>query len=165
MENSKLKTKEYFNSLTVLYYAMIASQIVFAVVVLFINEGKTSPSDFTELRFPFTVIGFTLALAAFYGNFYIFRKKLAEIQANTQLSEKMLQYRSACIIRWAILEVPSFFALVTYFLTGYIVLMVIVAAIIFYFLLVKPSAERAIAELELTDKEKLVLNNPDAYIS
>jgi hypothetical protein len=105
------------------------------------------------------------AIAGIYGSQYLFKMKLNDIKNKTNLSEKLTDYKSACIIRWAILEAPSFLAIVAAIITGEVLLLGIVAIIIAWFVAIRPGVQRAINELDLDYKDKMLLNDPESIIT
>ena len=80
------------------------------------------------------------------------------------LSEKLIDYRSALIVRYALLEGPSFFAIVVYMFTGELMFLGMAVLIILIFLFISPSVEKAGNDLELGQKEKQMLADPNSVV-
>ena len=60
------------------------------------------------------------------------------------LSEKMEDYRSACIVKYALLEGPSLLAILSFLITGDIPFLGMTGFIIAIFLTMKPTKEYAV---------------------
>ena len=108
METNQMTTKAYFKALTIVYFALVAGQVVFALLALFLvqtgklGDGGEELSNIFLYVLPFFVVGGIL------GSNIMFKKSLAEAKNKTGLLEKMNYYRSALIIRYALLEGPPF---------------------------------------------------------
>jgi len=70
------------------------------------------------------------------------------------LSKKLADYRSALIVRWALVEGPSFFAIVSYLLTGNYLLLGFAIILIAIFILIMPSSSKLDSDLELSWQDK-----------
>ena len=75
-----------------------------------------------------------------------------------------MKYREALIIRYALLEGPGIFALVSVFLTNNSEYLIYAAAMLIFILIKKPSIKSAINELELDQTEISKIENPDYVI-
>lgn len=76
----------------------------------------------------------------------------------------MDDYRSALIIKLALIDVPAFVTIVAYMLTGGNVLLGIAVILIIVFLIYTPNRNKLINELELNSMESEIINNPEAKI-
>jgi len=165
MSTSQLTSKEYFRMLNILFYALIAGQVIFALVIVYLKLTGVSLNNFPEYKqtllyaFPFIV------LAGIYASQAVYKSKLVPIKAKTDLREKMSDFRTACIIRWALLEVPGSLSLIICFLTGDLLFIAVAAIVIGYFLMIRPSIEKTIIDLELDFEDQTKINNPDEIIA
>ena len=87
-----------------------------------------------------------------------FRKNLPNAVSKMLLQEKLDTYRSLCIKRFAILEGGTIFAIVAYFLTGHSLVACCVVAGLFMFISLRPTKEKIIQELVLSNEEAAFLN-------
>ncbi|MBN2174651.1 MAG: hypothetical protein JW731_10990 [Bacteroidales bacterium] len=168
-----MTSREYFKGINIVYMALLAGQVFFILIALFLfyygrfNVGAAELSEFLIYIVPVFVIAGILA-----SNF-LYRKRISVIKQKKELAEKLNDYRSILIIRLALLEGPSFFAIVCYLLTAQLIYLAFSALIIFIFLTVRPTRIRVITDLELNmdeqkrinDPESLVANNPPDEIS
>ena len=161
----KQTSKEYFRSTLVLYYALMMGLVISFIVVLLLGVTILKPmvdQDIKNILFAFTAVA---ALGGLLASHYLFKQRLKAIKEKQILTEKMADYRSALVIKWALVEAPVFTALIFCFITCDPIFLGIALAIIIYFSTLKPSKERAIKELELSLGEEQQVNNPEAIIA
>lgn len=84
----------------------------------------------------------------------IFRKQLDVLRGHEVLAEKLKGYRSAQIIRWAMLEAPALFSIITFLLTGVYWVLGIVALLIALFISYRPSPRQAVQDLQPSHEEE-----------
>ena len=77
--------------------------------------------------------------------------QLREMQTNTK--EKFLLYRAASILQWALLEGPSLFCILCFFLTGNYAFLALAIAIMFLFILMAPSKNKIVTQLQISESE------------
>lgn len=160
MEKMKQTADEFFRAIIVVYYGLLIGQVIFGLLTVYlINYIQISPegNDLKDVFLyivPFFVVGGVIA------SYLVFNNRLKAIDPGCGLTLKLTEYRSALIVRYALLEGPSLFCIVTYLVTGYIVFILLAAFIIFIFLTIKPSRERAIRDLKPNaDEEKAILGD------
>ncbi len=159
-----MNVKSYFKVLDLLFYALLAGQLIFA----FITLGLTYTNSWhaiidTESMYYFMVL--IVVAGAYYGGNYIYKSMMEKIKAMKNLLKKFDQMRTAFIIKFALLEAGSFISLVFYLLTADYMFLIIALSIIFLFFISKMNKEKIINDMNLSNQEKQVLNNPDAIIS
>lgn len=165
METNPMTSKAYFRALTIVYFALIAGQVLFVFLSLFLIQTGQLGDGGNELRNIFLFIVPLFAFGGILGSNIMFKKGLSEAKSKKGLLDKLNFYRSALIVRYALLEGPSFFSIVVYLLTGDLLFLGIAAFIIVIFLIIKPSPEKAINDLELSHEEKQVLYDDDGILS
>jgi len=162
---NQFTSKEYFNSLYIMYISLILGQVFFAIVTVFLNQsGQISPI-IVESKFTLLLVTIFSAFAGIYGSNYFFRLKINMVKQTNGLYNKLVEYRSASIAKWAILEAPSFLAIVAYFLTGDMTFIIITLAIIAFLLMNRPMAEKTCLDLDLDTQHKIRLMDPNSVIS
>jgi hypothetical protein len=94
---------------------------------------------------------------------WLFKNTIGKKTGNT-LREKLIAYRSAHILRTALLEIPGLIAVTIFSISGdWIALIPAPIALIFIVLNI-PSPQRIILELELDEKEASVLHAPGSRL-
>lgn len=146
--------KAYLKSLKIIHIALCFGVAFFIGVAYFLhymgslealNSGLPAIFDFLVPTFAF--------LSPLAGVLY-FNKKVNEIKLSEDALEKRkLDYRAALIVKWAFIEGPAFFAIVTYLLSpNYLHL--IMAGIVLVFLIIQhPTDYRLCNDLDVDPKE------------
>lgn len=158
-------TFEYFKSLKIIHLALIAGQVFFGFVTVYLHNSGQFSADGRTLDGIFQILVPIFAFSGITISLYIFRNKVNQIKEKTTLKEKFEAYRKALVIKYALLEAPSFFALVCYLLTANVTFLYISLIIIAVFILNKPSKKRAITELELSENETISLDDPNCIVA
>ena len=164
METTKQTSKEYFRTLSILHIALILGQVFFALITVFliINKIMIGQRDLSVILAYITPI-FTL-ISLFFSN-YFYKKKLKPLQESNDLKYKMTNYRGVLVIRYALIEGPSFFSIVVTLLTSNLVFLVLPVLLIIWMIYLKPSKYRVLTDLELDENEIEIINNPDEIIA
>ncbi len=164
MNSIHTKSKDFFYSLNVIHFSLIAGQFFFALVIFYITINGSSYYVERDLTNLFLVLIPVVAIGGIYLSLVIYKNRLSEVKSKSALSEKMKNYRIASILRWAIIEFPSFMAIIAYFLTSEVFFLGIVALIIAYFFMIKPSPEKCGVDLDLDYNEKNFICDPESII-
>ena len=135
-----MKNGGAIKALTIIHKALLVGQILFAAVCIYIVYAKIELSPLKELDRTLQVVAIALAAAGFFVGTSLFKKKLLQaraLQADTK--EKFALYRTACIVQWALIEFPSIFCIVCFFLTGNYAFIALAAVLIVLFGMLAPS--------------------------
>jgi len=154
---------EYFRALQIIYYALATCQILFALIVYYLNGFKEYYDDGFSDTFLY-IVPAVMATAVVGSNFFI-KKRLTACRSLKTLEEKMNAYRSIVIMGYAFLEVPSMLAIVSYLVTNNWLFLTMAGLMIVIFLSSKPAVEKAIRDLELNPTERDTLSNPKAIVA
>lgn len=142
--------KELYNSIKILPLALIAGLCMISGIAIFLKQGEKMTDNFGEL---FVIIIALIAAAGFVMGSYIFRKRIADSMGKTMI-EKLVIYRQATIVRFALLEGPGILSIVLFFLTGNYLYMVISGAMVFFMILNRPTDDMIATHLMLTEEDK-----------
>ena len=89
----------------------------------------------------------------------LYKKRIAVASTSSlALMDKLNIYRSALIIYLALCEGAGLFAVIVYFLTGYKLLLIVIAVVALAMLLKRPEKSKIFNELQLSSAEQLELN-------
>ena len=69
------------------------------------------------------------------------------------VKEKFDRYRRACIVQWALLEGPSIFCIICFFVTGNYAFPALVLVILFLFVMTAPSKLKIVLQLQISESE------------
>ena len=158
-------SKEYFKALQIVYYALIAGQVLFGLLAFYLIQTRLFDGDQKELRDIFIYIVPVFVAGGLFGSGILFKSRLNLAKEKTSLYEKMSDYRSALIVRYALLEGPSFFGIVVFLITGDYLFLGMSGLIIAVFFTLMPTANRAVNDLELSANDTHTINDPNGVIS
>lgn len=142
--------KELYNSIKILPLALIAGLCMISGIMVYLKQGQDTTDNFGEFL---VIIIALLAAAGFVLGSFLFRKRIADAMGKTMI-EKLVIYRQATIIRFALLEGPGLFSIVFFFLTGNYLYMIITGAMVLFMLLNKPTDDMIARHLMLTEEDK-----------
>lgn len=151
----------YLKTLRIIYFALAMGIVLFMLVTLLINNlnGPLAESDISPTqRAPFLIalIVMTGAVLMIYKT--IFPKKLDAIKTLPTLDRKLAAWREICILQAALIEAPSFFAIVLFMLLGIYTLLIWPVAGLVIFWLSRPTRDRLICEAGLSVAESKELD-------
>lgn len=164
MDNIKLTSGGYFKSLKIVFYSLVIGQVLFGLISFFLVNTNNFKSDGADLKSVFIYIIPFFVLVGFLLSNLIFKNKLKAIDRKSGLMIKLNDYRSALVVRYAVLEGPSLFAIITYLLTGDTIFLLFAIFIILYFLTIGPNSNKAIRDLELDSKDEQIISDPKMEI-
>jgi MFS family permease len=165
METKPQTSKDYFRTLQIIYYALIAGQVIFGLVALFLNQMIGLDTGLNDLRNIFLFIVPIFIVCGYLASRILYKNSLKKAKSRASLIEKMSDYRAALVVRYALLEGPSFFAVVVYLITGDLSFLVMAGFIIAIFFTIKPTKDRAVRDLELSPYEEQSILDPDKVIA
>lgn len=163
--SNKVTSKDYFKAMQIVHLAMIAGLVLFMLVSAFFVNGLIFDQTDGDIMNIFMVVVPLLIFGGLFGSTVLVKNKLNLAKQKPNLLEKMSHYRSALIINFAMLEGPSFFAIVAYMLTGNLLFLGMAGLLLLVFFTIRPTTEKAIRDLELSQDEIKRLNDPNEFIS
>jgi hypothetical protein len=147
-----------FKLIVIIHLALLAGQVLFAAVCILITPKIII--NVRDTQSPFVYLAPTLAvIGVLMGNF-LYTSMLKNISDKKGLAPKLTIYQSAHIVRCALLEGPSLFAIVVFFLTGELYYLIISVFIMGYFIYLRPTKEKVAEAACLTYEEKAEFNQP-----
>ncbi|MEL6143646.1 MAG: hypothetical protein AAFU67_18750, partial [Bacteroidota bacterium] len=141
--------QSFFRGLTIIHYALIAGLLLFSAVVHFL--GMASEDDSLHQVFRFLVPAFAI-MAILLGRL-VSRKLLSTAKQQSSLNDKLAIFRAASMLSWSTIEGAGLFATVIYMLTSNQVMLLVALACAAYLFTLRPTPERAAADLQLTEGE------------
>ena len=146
-------TGNEFKALEILHRALLLGVAVLAVVGVFVvikgSALHTSPS----LDKPLQVAALLLSVGATAAGFLLFNKKIKAIPVTDTAPGRLAAYRAAAIQRWALIEAPIVFSLVSFLLTGNYAFLALGIALMLVLLVTRPARQIIIYLLQLNEKE------------
>lgn len=116
--NYKLEPKEnIFRNLKILHLSLLAGIIFFTVASVFIANKMSNVFD-ESLNRTLQVIAVLFSMLCLIIGFNRFRKKITELRHINEIAEeRIIRYRAACVVWWAMIESPGLFAVTGFILT------------------------------------------------
>lgn len=140
--------------LSVLHKGLMMGQILFSGVCIYLVYTNTILPMAKQLDKTLQVVALIIAAGGIYAGMIFFKKKLITIRAmQTDVKEKFVLYRTACLIQWALLEGASIFCTICFFLTGNYAFLALVLVILFIFVMTAPSKLKMQLQLQISEAE------------
>ncbi len=165
MAIQKITSRQYFKTARVIHMALVVGIVLFASVASFSMSGQDMTTGYDSKANMFYILVGFLGLWGLFGGEYIFKIQLKRAKSQPQLTQKMVQYQSANIIKYALIEGVALFSIVAALMTSSVWFLIFAGFLVLVLASYYPSVEKAIRDLELNNDEKKQVNNPDAYIS
>lgn len=156
-----MNTKHHFiadiKALKIIHAAMTIGQVLFAALMTFLwFAGMLATAD-GSLADILLIISVFFILFGTITSQLLFQSRLNLARKETTLPNKLAAYRSALIIRYALIEAPSLFTVIAALLTGNPLFLLLAGMIIVFFLTLYPSTTRIALHLGLEPEEKALL--------
>ena len=140
--------------MSILHKALMMGQILFSGLCIYLVYSNTILPIAKELDKTLQVVALIITAGGIYAGMTIFKKKLITIRdMQTDAKEKFVLYRTACLIQWALLEGPSIFCTICFFLTGNYAFLALVLVILFIFVMTAPSKLKMQLQLQISQAE------------
>lgn len=139
-----------------IYYSLIAGILFFfiaAIILIQNKEAQTGTTLATILTVLVPVYGFLMMLISRM----IYSKMIAGKKPESTLLQKIIHYRTAKIISWAMVESGCILSLAAVILTSDYFYVVVFIFLFGYFILIKPSAESLVRDLQFRSDESEIL--------
>jgi hypothetical protein len=144
-------------AIRILYLALLAGQVLFALIVTVLVETGMLSTGIKSLTPMLQVAIVVISVGAIPASFFLFRKRLSDIDPEEDLGKKLEKYRAALIIRMALCEFPAMFAIIAYYVTTNRSFLWMVIVLISNFLFIYPSNNKIIDSLQLNSSERSML--------
>ena len=147
-----MNVQENFKQLDVIYFALLAGQILFAGVSIFLNDFRMEMGIENNIfLYIIPLMGFGVILL---DGWIQGKRKEEAAKMETGLDEKIMHYRQTTLIRSALIEGVNLLAIVGYFLTSNLYLLVFLGLGLLLFLQVKPSKAHFIKLYKLASSDR-----------
>jgi len=141
-------------AIRILYLAMLAGQVVFAAIVTTLVETGILSRGLDSVTLVMQIAIFVFAAISIPASFILFRKRMADIGPEEDLGKKIEKYRAALILRMALCEFPTLFAIIAYFVTTNRSFLWMILLLIGNFVLIYPTRDKIIEQLQLNSSER-----------
>lgn len=141
--------KSGFAFLRIIHLALLAGQVLFSGVVFYLVYAKIMLPSLQEQDKTFQLSAIAIAVIAYYSGNYLFKRKMLQLKenVNTTISEKFVQYRTTCLIQWALLEAATLFCGISFLLVGNYAFLALGGVLILWFALLAPNKTKIALQL------------------
>lgn len=147
-----------FKSMNIIYYALVAGQVMMAAIFYYLTTSENSEVGFGwEMDNPFHLIAPTLVLGGIVMSTFLYNSRLREGRLQKGFFEKSQHYRSAMIMRCALIEGPNLICIIFFFLTQNYFFLFLFFIGLAAFLMVRPSVQVFKDNYKLTEEERMEL--------
>ena len=145
--------KNQLKTINIIHISLIAGMLLFLVVVIVAiqNMVRNINEDLDKI---FTIVVPVYGLIAMFIARLIFNLIISNYSAGTNLEDKIVKYKSAKIVSWAILESGCILSLVATMLTSNYLYVAVFIFLLGYFYMLRPSRQSLINDLQLNPQEK-----------
>lgn len=163
-ENIELTPNKFIRTLSIIHIAISLGTIILGIFFYsqYVGDVKIDFSNSKELYF-YLVPG--LALIGVLGGNYMFQKKITELSNIKSLKEKLTEYQTASIIKYASLEGPAILGIFAFQEEGNLYYLFISIILIIILLAQKPSKVKIESEINLNYGQMNQFNKSDQIIS
>ena len=148
--------KNYFLTLNIIFIALLSGQTIYFFVGLFmIQSGNID--GFGGLNTIFMFITPIVVLASILASKFIYTKQVTEFDKSLSLENKLVSYRTANIIKLALLEGANIFNISIMIITANYFFAALFIIIITLFFFNRPTKEKFIMDYEVSADDALKL--------
>jgi len=159
-------SKSTLTAMNIIYFSLVAIMTFFGLIVLFLNyTGGIETGVDQDFALMLRYILFALLPGGIAAGYFIFKQTLAAVNTNLTLREKLMKYQTALLIRSACLELPGMFGAVAALITSDNSFLLFTAIIIVLFLLYRPTVYSITNDLNLSQGERTILENPQSLLN
>lgn len=155
--------KTLLRTLTIIFFALIAGQVLFGLVVVFVaNKGRMS-FTIPAVSDVFVLIVPLMAVACIIVGTIVYTALIKRVKKLDTLSGKLQLYLSANLVRCALAQAPSLFGIVASLLTFNLFYLGISALMVMYMLSFRPTSERIDTALDLGFQDKMTFDSKNDF--
>lgn len=159
----EIRMKNFFTNMSIISLAPAMAMLLFSGLVYFLHlQGQMEGSDVDPDIF--TYILYVLTPAAVGAGHVVFRYLVSDVPATLSLREKLNKYQAALLVRGALVEAPGLLGAVAAMLTQDIMFLVFPVLMLGVFMYWRPRTESIAEDLQLTQEESMILNDPEGIL-
>jgi hypothetical protein len=138
--------------------------IFFGAITYYLHYSNLAIDYGTEIIFPLLIVVSVFTISGIFASHFVFKQRLKEIVKKTNLKDKLNEYRSALIIKFAIIEGCSFFVVIAYYMTGQLFFLTFLGILLIIFIAFRPTKDKSIMDLELSHSDQQLIYDSTAII-
>jgi hypothetical protein len=135
-----------------IHTAMLSGMVLFCIVSAVVHiPGRLAANG--NLNKILQVIVLAVSFILIKTGLTIFERKLQAIPRNTPLLKKMASYKTAAIIKWAMIEVPVLLSVVSFLVTRNYAFIVLAFGLMVMFAFQGPVKQKIMLQLQIPEDE------------
>ena len=154
MNNNSFTVEKFFTTINILFFVLISGQTIYFIIGLFLIQSGNK-EGFGGMNSVFMFITPIVVLSSILASKFIYTKQVTMFDKNLSLENKLVSYRTANIIRLALLEGANIFNISIMIITANYFFAALFIIIIAFFLLNRPAKAKFILEYEISADDAL----------
>lgn len=144
----------YLKTMKVLHLALLGGQCLALGIALFLVIAHKIPPVAASLDKTLQVVALILAFAAVITATSMYKSRLVTINSGGYTTaDKLLQYRTANVMRWMLTELAALFSIACFLVTSNYSFMALALGLIIFYALLAPGALKIVLQLQLSQEE------------
>ncbi|MCX7743320.1 MAG: hypothetical protein N2167_02020 [Flavobacteriales bacterium] len=154
-------TQSYLSTLRFISLAMAGGVFFFTATMVILKIGQLQMLEKYTIFYRY--IPYFFSFISIPISTFLFKNTIGKRTGNS-LKQKLIAYRSAHILRTALIEAPGLIAGVMFFISGDWIALIPAPIALLFILLNIPNSNRIIQELALEEQESRLLHTPDSIL-
>lgn len=155
----EITSESFLKTLSIIHFSLLGGMILF-MVVAYIKQGNHY-FDFKNTDDVYIIVVPIMAIAAYFVGRLVFKQQILALANKDSLKEKLMGYQGAALVRLAFLEGAALFGIVAFMITGNLFELLISILLVLYFLALKPTKEKVINDLQLSQEQRMQFENAE----
>jgi hypothetical protein len=149
-------------ALQILFMALLYGQILFVILAFaLVKTGIMKPVDEINSEKVYEVFFLSMAIISALLSFALSKKKIEDAKAIVSIKEKFAAYRSACVMKYAMIEAATLFCIIFFLLSSRMSFLIAALILIFLFMSQNPIRQRIKTELMVDDTDVDEMNKSE----
>ena len=147
-QRTPLTPDAFIKMFQTIHLGLLGGQALFAIVTY--TQFGPSKFDIKNTADPLLYVVPLFAIASFIASVILFKLLVSKAAGKETLTEKVMAYQTALLVRFALLEGASLFGLVVFFSTHNLLFLFVSVILMVYFLTLRPTKDKMDYDLNLT---------------
>jgi len=165
MDDRNITSKDFFWGLNVIHLVFLVGSLIFLLAILVKKDFQIEWRPEVLLKDFFFAPVLIVSAAAVFLSRILFKKRIGEVLNLKELTPKVAEYRTASIIKFAILEGAVLFTLFGFNHSMNIVFLLLALFYMLIFYFQRASKEHFLSEFHLTTEERNTIEDPDGIVA
>lgn len=158
MQTLPATSKEALRAIKILFYILFIGVVLSTATVFILIKIKGPFLPDKTLNRGFLVVTLILAAACLSVSNILYKKRLNASGPSMLLLQKLEIYRTALVLFMGLCEAAAILTIITFYMTGEYLFLLIIAAILVSMLMRRPENFKIFNELQLDSKEQMELS-------